>query len=205
MNCEPQRETGTGSMGLDFGCLSAVALGDGTKLDNPRFLAKTQSQIRQASKQKRRKRAPNFKRKVNASKRWKKASHKVAKLQRKVANQRQDWAHKVAAEIVDGNSLVATEKLNIKGMTRKAKQGSKRKRQKIGLNRSILDTGWGMLRGMIEYKLAECGGVFVEVSTQKVKPSQTCSNCAHQAPKTLDQREHHCAKCSYAATPMTGM
>lgn len=139
----------------------------------------------------------NFKKKVKASKRWKKASKKVAKLQRQVANQRQEWAHKVAAQIVSGNSMVATEKLNIKGMTRKARKGSKRKRQKSGLNRSILDTGWGLLRGMIEYKLAECDGVFVEVPTVKVKPSQTCPNCGYQELKTLDQREHHCAKCGY--------
>jgi putative transposase len=197
VKCEPKRETGTGSVGLDFGCLAAVALSDGTKLDNPRFLAKTQSKIRQVSKQKRRKRAPNVKRKIKASKRWKKAAQKVAKLQRKAAHQRQDWAHQVAAEIVSGHSLVATEKLNIKGMTRKATPGGKRKSQKAGLNRSILDVGWGLLRGMIEYKLAECGGVFVEVPTQKVKPSQTCPNCAHQEPKTLAQREHRCAKCGY--------
>lgn len=164
VKCEPMRETGAGAVGIDFGTLTAVALSDGTKIENPRLLGKTQAKIKRASKQKRRKRAPNFKRKIKASKRWKQASKKVSKLQR------QDWAHQVAAEIVSGNSLVATEKLNIKGMTRKAKQGSKRKRQKTGLNRSILDTGWGLLRGMIEYKLAECGGVFVEVPTQKVKP-----------------------------------
>jgi len=87
--------------------------------------------------------------------------------------------------------MVATEKLNIKGMTRKAKKG-KRKAQKTGLNRSILDTGWGMLRGMIEYKLAECNGVFVEVPTVKVKPSQTCPSCGYQRQKELSERIHNC-------------
>ncbi|MGL5871364.1 MAG: transposase, partial [Xenococcaceae cyanobacterium] len=43
-----------------------------------------------------------------ASKRWKKASRRVARLQTKISNQRKDWVHKVAAEIVRGNSLVAT-------------------------------------------------------------------------------------------------
>jgi len=42
------------------------------------------------------------------------------------------------------NSLIATEKLNLKGMTRKSK--GKRKRQKTGLNRSILDVGIGNSR-----------------------------------------------------------
>jgi putative transposase len=197
VNCEPVRETGTGAVGIDFGTLTAVAMSDGTKIENPRFLGKTQAKIRKASKQKRRKQAPNFKRKIKASKRWEKASRKIAKLQRKVAHQRQNWGHQVAAQIVSSNSMVATEKLNIKGMTGKAKKGSKRKRQKAGLNRSILDTGWGMLRGMVEYKLSECEGVFVEVPTQTVKPSQTCPNCGHQEKKTLDQRLHECKECGY--------
>jgi len=190
------RETGTGAVGIDFGTITAVACSDGVKIENPKFLGTAQSKIRKASKDKRRKRSPNFKKKVKASKRWKKASKKVAKLQRQLANQRSNWAHKVAAQIVSRNSMVATEKLNIKGMTRKAKTG-KRKRQKTGLNRSILDTGWGMLRGMIEYKLAECNGVFIEVPTLKVKPSQTCPKCGHQEPKTLEQRTHECRQCGY--------
>ena len=53
---------------------------------------------------------------------------------------------KVAAHIVSNHSLVVTEKLNLKGMTRKAKKGSKRKRQKSGLNRNLLDVAIAMLR-----------------------------------------------------------
>ena len=197
VKCEPVRATGTGAVGIDFGCLTAVAMSDGTKIGNPKFLAQSQAKVKKASKQKRRKQSPNFKKKIKASKRWKKAAKKVAKLQRKVANQRQDWVHKVAAQIVSSNSMVATEKLNIKGMTRKAKKGSKRKAQKTGLNRSILDTGWGQLRDMLKYKLIECEGVFVEVPTQKVKPSQTCPKCGYQELKTLEQRTHECKQCGY--------
>lgn len=197
VNCEVSRETGNGAVGLDFGCLTAVAMSDGTMVKNPRFLAASIASISKASKAKRRKVKPDFKKKIKASKRWKKANKKVSKLQRKVAYQRQDWVHKVAAEIVSSNSLVATEKLNIKGMTRKPKKGSKRKRQKTGRNRSMLDVGMGALRSAIEYKLAEAGGIFVEVPTVKIKPSQTCPNCGHQEKKTLEQRTHQCKKCSY--------
>lgn len=194
VNCEPVRETGTGAVGVDFGCLTAAALSDGTKIENPKFLAKTQQKVCTYSKAKRRKRSPNFQKKIKGSKRWKKASKRVARLQRKVANQRQNWTHKVAADIVSCNSLVATEKLNLKGMTSRAKKG-KRKRQKTGLNRSILDVGMGMLRSAIEYKLIEAGGVFVEVPTVKIKPSQTCPRCGHQEKKTLEQRVHDCVLC----------
>lgn len=191
------RETGTGAVGMDFGTLTAIALSDGTKIENPRFLANTKEKIKKASKQKRRKKAPNHKKRVRGSKRWKKAAKKVAQLQKKASNQRQDWAHQVSAQIVSCNSMVATEKLNIKAMTRKPKKGSKRKSQKTGLNRSILDVGWGMTRSMIEYKLSECDGVFVEVPTKTVKPSQTCPKCGHQEEKTLEQRIHECKKCGY--------
>jgi putative transposase len=194
VKCEPVRETGEGAVGLDFGCLTAVAMSDGTMVENPRFMANTQAKIRKASKQKRRKQAPNFKKKIKASKRWKKAAKRVAALQRKAANQRQDWVHKQAAEIVSRNSLVATEKLNLKGMTSKAKKG-KRKRQKSGLNRSILDVGMGLFRKALEYKMVEAGGVFIEVPTIQVKPSQTCPDCGHQEKKDLSQRVHHCSQC----------
>jgi putative transposase len=194
VKCEPARETGTGAIGIDFGCLTAAAMSDGTMIENPRFMAVTQAKVRKASKQKRRKQAPNFKKKIKASSRWKKASKKVASLQRKVANQRLDWVHKQAAEIVSRNSLVATEKLNLKGMTAKAKKG-KHHRQKSGLNRSMLDVGMEMFRKALEYKLIEVGGVFVEVPTQTVKPSQTCPNCAHQERKDLSQRVHQCVQC----------
>ncbi len=194
VKCEPVRETGAGAIGIDFGCLTAAAISDGTMIENPRFMASTQAKIKRASQQKRRKQAPNFKKKVKASKRWKKAQKRVSTLQRKAANQRQDWVHKQAAEIVSCNSLVATEKLNLKGMTRKANTG-KRKRQKTGLNRSVLDVGMGMFCQALEYKLIEAGGVFIEVPTQKVKPSQTCPNCAHQNKKDLSQRVHRCSQC----------
>jgi putative transposase len=197
IGCNPIRETGAGCIGLDFGCSTAVALSDGTKIENPRFLSKTRAKIRKASKLMRRKQAPNRKKKIRGSQRWKKANKKVAKLHTLVSNQRKDWAHQVATQIVSGNSLVATEKLNIKAMTRKPRTGSHRKRQKTGLNRSILDVGWGFLGQALVYKLAECEGFLVEIPTLQVKPSQTCPECGHQERKTLDTRVHNCTKCGY--------
>ena len=197
VECTPVRVTGDGAIGIDFGTYHAAAMSDGTLIDNPRFQAKSAKKIRKASKQKRRKRAPNFRKKIKASKRWKKASKKVSKFQRKVSNQRQDWIHKVASQLVSGNSLIATEELNLKGMTRKAKKGSKRKAQKTGLNRSMLDVRIGELTKAIEYKLQEADGMFVKVPTKTVKPSQTCPSCGHQKKKDLSERVHHCLECGF--------
>lgn len=195
VECEVVREAGTGAVGVDFGCLTAIALSDGRKVENPRFAAK--SKIRKVQRRLRRKTKP--------SRRWKKIQTRIRTLHRKVANQRQDWVHQQATQIVGRNSLVATvrasgdlsQKLETQKMTRKAKVSRKRKCQKAGLNRSILDVGWGMLRSGIAYKLAEAGGVFVEVPTQKVKPSQTCPRCGHQDKKALAERTHRCQQCGY--------
>ncbi|MGL5873784.1 MAG: RNA-guided endonuclease InsQ/TnpB family protein [Xenococcaceae cyanobacterium] len=197
VDCQPVRETDINSVGLDFGTYHAVACSDGTIIDNPRFLASTQNKVKKASKKLRKKRSPNFKKKIKASKRWKKARKQVSRLQAKVARQREDWQHKVAAQIVSRNSMVATEKLTLKGMTRKAKKGSKRKAQKTGLNRSLLDVGIGNILSLIKYKLDECQGVFIEVPTVKVAPSQTCPNCGQKKKKELSERVHQCSNCGY--------
>ena len=133
VKCVPQRETGKGSIGLDFGCKTAIADSNGSKIEPPKFLKEAQAQINKISKQLRRKRKPE-KRKIKASRRWKKTQARLAKLKRKVANKRQNWVHHQAVDIVSCNSLIATEQLQIKNMTRKTKKGSQRKKQKIGLN-----------------------------------------------------------------------
>jgi putative transposase len=188
-----------GAVGIDLGCKSALSITDGEnhqQIDAPKFLRNAEHLIKKASKDKRRKRAPNRKKKIKASRRFKKAQASVSKLTRKVGNQRQNWVHQVAVEIVSCNSFIATEKLEVKNMTAKAKKG-KRKKQKAGLNKSILDVGFGMLRSTIKYKIEQIGGVFVEVPTRQVKPSQTCPKCGHQHKKTLDIPVHECGVCNY--------
>lgn len=191
--CVPSRiQTGKKATGIDFGTHHAAALSDGTILDNPRFIKQSQSKINRLAKQSRRKKAPNYKKRIKASRRWKKANRSVSKIQAKVARQRQDWQHKVASEIVSSNSFVATEKLNLKNLTRKAKKGSKRKSQKTGLNRNLLDVGIGNLKSLIKYKVTEAGGIYIEIPTRKVAPSQTCPNCGIKRKKELSQRTHTC-------------
>jgi putative transposase len=115
---------------------------------------------------------------------WRKVHKQVSKLKRKVANQRSDWQHKVTSNIVSSNSLIAGEKLNVKSMTASAKQG-KRKKPKAGLNRSMLDVGFGQIGQMLEYKEREAGGFYVESPTRQLKPTQRCAKCWQLTPKTL--------------------
>jgi putative transposase len=195
VECVPTRhQTGKNAIGLDFGTQKAISDDKGNFVENPRFLKYSQTKINKIAKKSRGKRNP--KKGIKASRRWKKASKAIGKIQSKVARQRHDWHHKVAVEIVSDNSFIATEKLNLKGMTATAKKG-KRKRQKSGLNRSILDVGIGDLKSMIKYKVSEAGGIYIEIPTKKVKPSQTCPKCGYQKKKDLSQRVHSCSNCGF--------
>ena len=194
VNCVPERQTGTEAIGLDFGCKVAIATSNGEFIEAPKFQDKAAQKVKQLSKQLRRKRRPE-KRRTRASRRWRKTQTLISKVRRKVANQRHDWSHKVAAKIVSGNSLVATEKLNLKGMTRKGK--GKRKRQKAGLNRSLLDVAIGMTKDAIKYKVIEAGGIYLEAPTQKLKPTQRCAKCWETTKKTLSERVHICQHCGH--------
>jgi putative transposase len=162
----------------------------------PDFLAEGQRKVKVASKRLRRKRAPNRNKKIKASRRWKRERRVVSKLQRKIARQRSDWLHQTTSSIVSSNSLVAGEQLNVKGMTRK---GKTKKKQKAGLNRSMLDVGFGMIGQMLAYKQAEAGGFYLESPTKTLKPTQRCAKCWELTPKTLADRVHVCSnpKCQH--------
>ena len=190
VQCEPTRETGSGAVGIDLGCKDAVTLSTGEKIAKPDFIKEGQQKVKVASKRLRRKRAPNRNKKIKASRRWRKARQQVSKLQRKVARQRENWLHQTTSSIVSSSSLVAGEQLNVKGMTRK---GKTKKRQKAGLNRSILDVGFGMIGQMLAYKQSEAGGFYLESPTKTVKPTQRCANCWELTPKTLADRVHICS------------
>ncbi len=190
VKCKPKRETAGGSIGLDLGCKDAVTFSDGTKVAKPEFIAEGERAVKDASKAKRRKRAPNRKQSVKASKRWKRAAKRVAQSQRKVTQQRDYWMHQLTSKTVSRNSLTAGEQLTVKNMTRKAKKGSKRKQQKAGLNRSILSVGFASISSMMAYKSAEAGGFYLELPTLQLKPTQRCAKCWELTPKTLRDRVH---------------
>ncbi len=187
---------------FDLGCETAITTYDGKKVEqvaNPRFTQKTEAKIKKVSKELRRKQAPNRTKKIKASRRWKKANRRVAQLQRKAGSQRRDWQHKVTSEIASCYDIGVTEQLNTKGMTRKAKNGSKRKKQKAGLNKSILSVGFGTLNKMLTYKIEAKGGLMIMLPTKDVKPSQRCPKCGtvHKQWAELSNRHHVCLSCGF--------
>ncbi|MFS8817750.1 RNA-guided endonuclease InsQ/TnpB family protein, partial [Synechococcus sp. R55.5] len=178
----------------DLGTETALTLFDGAEfreITNPRFTQRSEEKIRRVARLKRRKRAP--KKGVKASRRWKKIHRREAQLQAKAARQRRDWQHKVTSEIACRYDVGVTEKLHVKGMTRK---GGKRK---AGLNKSILSVGFGTLNQMITYKIEQKGGLVLMFPTQTLKPSQRCPKCGavHKEWADLSNRYHVCSACGF--------
>lgn len=77
--------------------------------------------------------------------------------------------------------MIVIEDLQIRHMSKSAKgnseQHGRQVRQKSGLNRSILDQGWGEFRRQLEYKAVWNGGFVIAVPAQYT--SQTCPCCSH--------------------------
>jgi putative transposase len=109
-------------------------------------------------------------------------------------------AHKVSRQIVNRAGLIGLEKLNVGTMTRSAKGTVERPgrnvRAKAGLNRRLLDSGFGLLRRMIVAKAEEAARRVVEVDARF--SSQTCSHCAHVASESRRRRRFLCVRCGHA-------
>ena len=122
---------------------------------------------------------------------------RVQRAQRRLANARKNWQHHVSRRIAAKAQTVVIEKLNTRGMTKSAKGTTDKPgtnvRQKAGLNRVILHTGWAALGQMLNYTAAEV----IEVSAAHTP--QTCSACgAIDADSRRSQREFKCVACGHA-------
>ena len=65
--------------------------------------------------------------------------------------------------------------------------------RKSGLNKSIMDAGWGQFVGYVAYKAAYAGRHVMKEAPHYT--SQNCSGCGIKVPKELSQRWHQCPTC----------
>jgi putative transposase len=122
----------------------------------------------------------------------------IARLRVRETDRRKDWAEKASTDIARRFDLIRIEDLQIKNMTRSAKgtrgDSGRNVRQKAGLNREILRSGWGLLARRLEEKAL--GRV------EKVNPaftSQRCSACRHVDRKSREsQASFQCTACGFA-------
>lgn len=127
---------------------------------------------------------------------------RVRLIHGKVARIRADYLHKQAKALIDGNDAVVVEDLRVRNMTRapKPKEDPQTLGQwlpngaasKAGLNKSILDSGWGMFISLIHAK-AECAGRQV-VAVNPANTSRTCHVCGNVDPDARNGKVYSCTK-----------
>jgi putative transposase len=177
-------------VGGDLGVARFLTLSDGTKYKPLNSFRRLEKKL--AIEQRR------LSRKVKKSANWKKQKARVARLNATIANARHDYLHKVSTTLAKNHGVVVLEDLTIKNMTASAagtiENPGKNVKQKSGLNKSILDQGWGMFGWMTGYKLAWSGGRLIFVNPRNT--SKTCSVCGHIMSKMpMSCREWQCPIC----------
>jgi putative transposase len=129
------------------------------------------------------------------------AVRRLARAKEREANARRDWLHKVSAEIVRRFDHIALEALRLRSMTRSAKGTPEvpgvRVRAKAGLNRALLDAGFGILASLIREKAAYAARTVIEVDARY--SSQTCAACGHVCKESREGPRFSCVRCGHAA------
>jgi transposase len=188
---EPIAGSGNGqTVGIDRGVAVSAALSTGELLTAPRLSARRNKRLRRLQRRlARAKRGSNRRAGVKLT---------VARLRAREADARKDWAEKASTDIARRFDMIRVEDLRIRSMTLSAKGTAgapgQNVRQKAGLNREILRSGWGLLARRLEDKAP--GRV------EKIRPaftSQRCSACGHvDAESRENQARFVCTACGFA-------
>jgi putative transposase len=196
---QTEREVGqpihpsTSIVGLDAGITLFATLSDGTMFEPVNAL---RTRAAKMAKYQRR-----MSRKVKFSRNWKKAKARITKLHQRVAHTRNDFLHKTSNIISKNHAVVVIEDLNVTNMSKSAsgtlEAPGRSVNAKSGLNKSILDQGWGEFRRQLEYKQAWLGGEVFVVNPRNT--SRTCPACGHiSAENRKTQSQFECVECGYA-------
>ncbi|SIO00879.1 RNA-guided endonuclease InsQ/TnpB family protein [Nitrosomonas cryotolerans] len=191
---ELKRHSSTSMIGVDMGVTRFATLSDGSYVEPLNSFRKLSKKL--AFEQRK------LSKKVRFSANWKKQKQIITRLHERIANARLDFLHKTSTEISKNHAMVVVENLKIGNMSKSAKgsveKHGKNVKAKSGLNKSILDQGWGMFVSFLEYKQACSGGDVLKVNPQYT--SQTCPGCQHVSrDNRKSQSAFECTECGFKA------
>jgi putative transposase len=164
-------------IGVDLGIKEFAITSDGKIFSNPKHLKKSEKRLAKLQK--------DLSRKQKGSNNRRKARIKVAKIHEKIANQRNDFLHKVSTQLINENQVIVIEDLKVSNMIKNHK-----------LAKSIADVSWSEFRLMLEYK-AEWYTREIIIAPSNYASSQLCSNCGNKSSQTKDLscRTYICPVC----------
>jgi putative transposase len=182
----------TTAIGIDVGIVRFATMSDGSYIEPLNSFKKHQQRLARYQRR--------MSCKVKFSNNWKKAKTKIQQIHSAIANARKDFLHKSTTTISQNHALVCIEDLQVRNMSKSSKGNSeehgKMVKQKSGLNRSILDQGWGEFRRQLEYKMTWQGGILLPVPPHNT--SRTCPCCGHIAKENrLTQARFACVACGF--------
>lgn len=199
----PEVGDSTRVLGADVGIAKLVSLSTGETIANPRF------RFSRGTERRHRIRHRRISRKVKGSKNKAKAQSALNRLDESIARRREDYHWKTANQLVKKAldikaDFIAFEDLNIKGMVKrcspkmeKGKYVKNGQAAKRGLNRVILDAGWGELKNKVKSLSLRTGLTLVEVNPRH--SSQECSCCGYISPTNRDKEKFLCESCGHIA------
>ena len=198
ISIQTQREVGqpvptaTTAIGIDLGIARFATFSDGS------HIAPLNSFKTKAAKLAKYQRCMAHKQKFSHN--WKKAKAKVQKIHTQIANARRDFLHKATTTISQNHAVVFIEDLQVRNMSQSAagmvENPGKNVAQKSGLNKAILDQGWGDFRRQLGYKMTWNGGMLFAVPPHHT--SQTCPCCGHISKDNRQtQARFACVECGY--------
>ena len=154
---EPMEKTGKAT-GIDLGIRTLAVTDEGKAYDNPKTYGKNLKKLVRAQRK--------LSRKTKGGRNWEKQRKAVAKIHRRVRNQRQDACHKMTHELVRDYDVICMEDLDVRGMI----QGR--------LSRDISDASFGEIRRQLLYK-ADWYGKQLILTDRWYPSSRTCSCCGY--------------------------
>jgi len=164
------------TVGVDFGIKTWATLSDGTKIENPKYLEKTEKKLRLLNRR--------LAKKQKGSKNREKARIKLAKYHEHIANKREDFTNKLSTEWIKKYNTICLEDLNITGMTKNH-----------NLARSVNSASWNSMMRKLIYK-AEWYGKNVVFIGRFDPSSKMCSHCGYiNKGLKLSDREWVCPVC----------
>ena len=180
------------AIGIDMGITTFAALSTGERLVPLNSFRKLEAKLAKEQRQ--------LALKVKFSNNWIKQKCKVHQIHQRIANLRHDFLHQHSTKISQNHAVVVVEDLQVSNMSRSAKgtveEPGRNVAAKSGLNKAILDQGWGMFRRMLEYKQLWRGGEVIAVPPQYT--SQTCAECGHVSPENrVVQAVFSCIACGH--------
>ena len=162
------------SVGADFGMETYLTLNTGEKIHHPQPLKHALNQLRYLNK--------SVSRKVKGSHNWWRGIRALARLYRKVANQRRDWHWKLATDLCRRFDTIATETLNLDAMKRL-------------WGRKVSDLAFYQFLEILKFKCFKHNRDFSQVG-QWTATTKPCSDCGHHNENlSLSDRQWTCPEC----------